>query len=125
VPQTEWKEDAGPHDRMDAQKPGLQRLSRVKALRGAKRPMAGGWRSFPALVMDYFGGRNVSGIIGILYTKRGVRHPDRPQRCGILPSISANSYTLPIFASVCANLIAAAIMAATAKAPATLTASSA
>jgi OFA family oxalate/formate antiporter-like MFS transporter len=34
----------------------------------------GGWVAvLPALVMDYFGGRNVSGIIGILY-------PDRSQR---------------------------------------------
>ena len=29
----------------------------------------GGWVAvLPAVVMDYFGGRNVSGIIGILYT---------------------------------------------------------
>src|SRR5262249_35173561 len=33
----------------------------------------GGWVALlPAVVMDYFGGRNVSGIIGILYTSAGI-----------------------------------------------------
>jgi len=85
----------------------------------------GGWVALlPALVMDYFGGRNISGIIGILYTSVAFGTLIGPSAAGFAFDLS-NSYTLPIFASVCANLIAAAIMAATTKAPATLTASSA
>jgi MFS transporter, OFA family, oxalate/formate antiporter len=39
----------------------------------------GGWVAvLPAVVMDYFGGRNVSGIIGIY--QRRFRHADRPKR---------------------------------------------
>jgi MFS family permease len=85
----------------------------------------GGWVALlPALVMDYFGGRNISGIIGILYTSVAFGTLIGPSAAGFAFDLS-NSYTLPIFASVCANLIAAAIMAATTKAPATLTAPSA
>lgn len=85
----------------------------------------GGWVALlPALVMDYFGGRNVSGIIGILYTSVAFGTLIGPSAAGFTFDL-ADSYTLPILASVGANLVAAAIMAATTKAPATLIESSA
>jgi OFA family oxalate/formate antiporter-like MFS transporter len=70
----------------------------------------------PALVMDYFGGRNVSGIIGILYTSVGFGTLIGPSAAGFAFDFS-HSYALPILASVAANLLAAAIMAATSKSP--------
>lgn len=69
----------------------------------------------PALVMDYFGGRNVSGIIGILYTSVAFGTLIGPSAAGFAFDAS-QSYTLPIFASVGANVIAAGIMAGTSKA---------
>jgi OFA family oxalate/formate antiporter-like MFS transporter len=57
----------------------------------------------PAVVMDYFGGRNVSGLIG-------------PVAAGFAFDAS-HSYTLPILASICANIIAAGIVARTSEAP--------
>jgi OFA family oxalate/formate antiporter-like MFS transporter len=68
----------------------------------------------PALVMDYFGGRNVSGIIGILYTSVAFGTLVGPSAVGFAFDLS-HSYKLPILASVVANLLAAAIMAATSK----------
>jgi MFS family permease len=85
----------------------------------------GGWVALlPALVMDYFGGRNVSGIIGVLYTSVAFGTLIGPSAAGFAFDLG-RSYTLPILASVCANLIAAGIVAATTKAPLALTASSA
>jgi MFS family permease len=70
----------------------------------------GGWVAvLPAVVMDYFGGRNVSGIIGILYTSVAFGTLIGPSAAGFAFDVS-HSYTLPIFASVCANVIAAATM---------------
>jgi OFA family oxalate/formate antiporter-like MFS transporter len=69
----------------------------------------------PALVMDYFGGRNVSGIIGILYTSVALGTLIGPSAAGFAFDIS-HSYGLPILASVCANIIAAGIVVATSKA---------
>jgi MFS family permease len=70
----------------------------------------GGWVAvLPAVVMDYFGGRNVSGIIGILYTSVAFGTLIGPSAAGFAFDVS-RSYTLPIFASVCANVIAAATM---------------
>ncbi len=63
----------------------------------------------PALVMDYFGGRNVSGIIGVLYTSVAFGTLIGPSAAGFAFDLS-HSYTLPILASVCANIIAAGIM---------------
>lgn len=78
----------------------------------------GGWVALlPALVMDDFGGRNVSGIIGILYTSVAFGTLIGPSGAGFAFDLS-QSYTLPILASVCANIIAAGIMAATSRAPA-------
>jgi MFS family permease len=78
----------------------------------------GGWVALlPALVMDDFGGRNVSGIIGILYTSVAFGTLVGPSVAGFTFDLT-RSYTLPILASVCANLIAAGIVAATSMAPA-------
>ena len=71
----------------------------------------GGWVAvLPAVVMDYFGGRNVSGLIGILYTSVAF---------GTLVGLSAagfafdfsHSYTVPILASAGASILAAIIVA--------------
>jgi MFS transporter, OFA family, oxalate/formate antiporter len=70
----------------------------------------GGWVALlPTLVMDYFGGRNVSGLIGILYTSVAFGTLIGPSAAGFAFDLS-HSYTLPIVASACANIIAAAIM---------------
>jgi MFS family permease len=72
----------------------------------------GGWVAvLPALVMDYFGGRNVSGIIGILYTSVAFGTLIGPSAAGFAFDLS-HSYTLPILAGVGANFIAAAIVVA-------------
>ena len=71
----------------------------------------GGWVAIlPALVMDYFGGRNVSGIIGVLYTSVGFGALVGPSAAGFAFDVS-HSYLLPILASVGANALAAAITA--------------
>jgi MFS family permease len=64
----------------------------------------------PALVMDYFGGRNVSGIIGVLYTSVAIGTLVGPSAAGFAFDIS-RSYTLPILLSVFGNIIAALIVA--------------
>src|SRR5205814_2247895 len=51
----------------------------------------------PALVMDYFGGRNVSGIIGILYTSVAFGTLIGPSAAGFAFDLS-HSYALPILA---------------------------
>jgi MFS transporter, OFA family, oxalate/formate antiporter len=72
----------------------------------------GGWVAvLPALVMDYFGGRNVSGIIGILYTSVAFGTLIGPSAAGFAFDLR-HSYTLPILASVGANVVAAAIVVA-------------
>jgi MFS family permease len=63
----------------------------------------------PALVMDYFGGRSVGGIIGVLYTSIAVGTLIGPSAAGFAFDVS-QSYTLPILASIAGNLIAAVIM---------------
>jgi MFS transporter, OFA family, oxalate/formate antiporter len=75
----------------------------------------GGWVALlPAVVMDYFGGRNVSGLIGILYTSAGIGTLIGPSTAGYAFDLS-HSYTLPILVSIAGNVIAAIIMAATAR----------
>jgi MFS transporter, OFA family, oxalate/formate antiporter len=77
----------------------------------------GGWVAvLPAVVMDCFGGRNVSAIIGILYTSVAFGTLIGPSAAGFVFDLS-HSYTLPILASVGANIIAAGIMAGTLRAP--------
>lgn len=71
----------------------------------------GGWVAIlPAVVMDYFGGRNVSGIIGALYTSVAFGTLIGPSAAGFAFDWS-HSYTLPILASAVANVIAAGIVA--------------
>ncbi|HEX2891532.1 MFS transporter [Vineibacter terrae] len=72
----------------------------------------GGWVAvLPAVVMDRFGGRHVSGIIGVLYTSVAFGTLIGPSAAGFAFDLS-HSYTLPILASIIANLAAAAILAA-------------
>jgi MFS family permease len=76
----------------------------------------GGWVAvLPAVVMDYFGGRNVSGLIGILYTSVAFGTLIGPSAAGFAFDFS-HSYTLPILLSVGANILAAMIVAATSSA---------
>jgi MFS family permease len=73
----------------------------------------GGWVAvLPAVVMDQFGGRNVSGIIGVLYTSVAFGTLIGPSAAGFAFDLS-HSYTLPILASAGANIVAAAIVAVT------------
>ncbi len=73
----------------------------------------GGWVAvLPAVVMDYFGGRNVSGIIGILYTSVAFGTLIGPSAAGYAFDLS-HSYGLPIVASAAANIVAALIVAGT------------
>jgi MFS transporter, OFA family, oxalate/formate antiporter len=60
--------------------------------------------------MDYFGGRNVSGIIGVLYTSVALGTLTGPSAAGFAFDFS-HSYLLPILASACANVVAAGIVA--------------
>ena len=79
----------------------------------------GGWVAvLPAVVMDYFGGRNVGGIIGVLYTSVAFGTLIGPSAAGFAFDVTG-SYTIPIIASIAANVIAAGITAATARQPAT------
>lgn len=71
----------------------------------------GGWVAIlPAVVMDHFGGRNVSGIIGILYTSVAIGTLLGPSAAGFVFDMS-HSYTLPILVSVAANVVAAGVAA--------------
>lgn len=73
----------------------------------------GGWVAvLPAVVTDHFGGRNVSGIIGILYTSVAIGTLLGPSAAGFVFDIS-RSYVLPIAISAAANAIAAVIAIAT------------
>ncbi len=71
----------------------------------------GGWVAvLPAVVMDHFGGRNVSGIIGILYSSVAFGTLIGPSAAGFAFDLTGN-YTLPILASAAANIVAAVIVA--------------
>ncbi len=73
----------------------------------------GSWVALlPAVVMDYFGGRNVSGLIGILYTSAGIGTLIGPSAAGFAFDFS-HSYVLPITVGILANVAAAAIAAIT------------
>jgi MFS family permease len=63
----------------------------------------------PALVMDYFGGRNVGSIIGVLYTSVAFGTLIGPSAAGFAFDLSHN-YMLPILVSIGGNVIAAGIM---------------
>jgi MFS family permease len=66
----------------------------------------------PALMMDYFGGRNVSGIIGILYSAAGIGALAGPTLSGLAFDVMG-SYAIPILAGAAFNLLATAVMLAT------------
>ena len=70
----------------------------------------------PAVVIDYFGGRNASSLIGILYTSVAFGTLIGPTAAGFAFDAS-HSYTLPIALSVGAYAIATAVLALTSKAP--------
>ena len=75
----------------------------------------GGWVAvLPAVVMDYFGGRNVSSIIGVLYTSVAFGTLVGPSAAGFAFDLS-HSYALPIMASAGANIVAAVIVAVMSK----------
>lgn len=77
----------------------------------------GGWVAIlPAVVMDYFGGRSVGGIIGMLYTSVAFGTLIGPSAAGFAFDFS-HSYTQPILAGAAANIVAAAIVATMSKAP--------
>jgi MFS family permease len=71
----------------------------------------------PAIVIDYFGGRHASSLIGILYTSVAFGTLIGPSAAGFVFDVS-HSYTLPILLSVGAYVIATAILALTSKAAA-------
>ncbi|MEP6739423.1 MAG: MFS transporter [Caldimonas sp.] len=71
----------------------------------------GGWVAIlPAVVMDLFGGRSISSIIGVLYTSVALGTLVGPSAAGFAFDLSG-SYTVPIVASVCANLVAVFVVA--------------
>jgi len=59
--------------------------------------------------MDYFGGRNVSGIIGVLYTSVAFGTLIGPSAAGFAFDLS-HSYQLPIVASAATSVLAAVIV---------------
>jgi len=76
----------------------------------------GGWVAvLPAVVMDYFGGRNVSSIIGVLYTSVAFGTLIGPSAAGFAFDLT-HSYALPIMVSAGTNIVAAVIVAVMAKA---------
>lgn len=69
----------------------------------------GGWVAIiPSVATDYFGGRNIGSIIGILYTSVAFGTLVGPSAAGFIFDIN-HSYLLPILASAAANVIAAVI----------------
>ncbi|WP_430795470.1 MFS transporter [Achromobacter spanius] len=71
----------------------------------------GGWVALlPAVVMDYFGGRHVSAIIGMLYTSVAFGTLIGPVAAGYAYDLGS-SYTLPIIAAAAGNGMALAITA--------------
>ena len=69
----------------------------------------------PAVVADDFGGRNVSGIIGVLYTSVAFGTLVGPSAAGFAFDLT-HSYTLPILAGAGANMLAACIVAVASRA---------
>jgi len=71
----------------------------------------GGWVAvLPAVVMDHFGGRHISSIIGVLYTSFSIGTLVGPTAAGMAFDIN-HSYTVPILVCVVTNVIAAIIAA--------------
>lgn len=77
----------------------------------------GGWVALlPAVVADYFGAVNVGSMIGLLSLSIAFGTLIGPSAAGFAFDVS-HSYTLSILASAGAYVVAAAILAATSKAP--------
>ncbi|OIR09807.1 putative MFS-type transporter YhjX [mine drainage metagenome] len=68
----------------------------------------------PALTTDYFGRRNVGGIIGILYTSVAFGTLAGPSAVGYIFDLS-HSYTLPILVGAVLDIVAAIIVLTTVK----------
>lgn len=68
----------------------------------------------PALVMDHFGSRHISSILGALYTSVAFGSLVGPSAAGFVFDLR-HSYTLPIAASITASVLAAAIVAGVAR----------
>ena len=77
----------------------------------------GGWVALmPAVVADYFPGRNIGGVLGILSLSIAVGTLIGPSAAGFAYDFS-HSYTVPILASAGSYVVAAAILALTSGAP--------
>jgi MFS family permease len=70
----------------------------------------------PAVVIDYFGGRQASSLIGIVYTSVAFGTLIGPSAAGFVFDLS-HSYTLPILLSIGVYVVATAILAVTSKGP--------
>ncbi len=70
----------------------------------------------PAVVIDYFGARSASSLIGILYTSVAFGTLIGPPAAGFAFDVS-HSYTLPILMSAGAYVVATAVLAATSRVP--------
>ncbi len=69
----------------------------------------GGWVAIiPSVATDYFGGRHIGGILGVLYTSVAFGTLIGPSAAGFAFDIS-HSYRLPILASIAVSFIAAAL----------------
>jgi hypothetical protein len=75
----------------------------------------GGWVAvLPTVVMGYFGGRNVSGVTGVLYSSVAFGTLIGPSAARYAFDLS-HSYESPIVVSAATNIIAAAIVALTSR----------
>jgi MFS family permease len=70
----------------------------------------------PAVVIDYFGSRQASSLIGIVYTSVAFGTLVGPSATGFVFDLS-HSYTLPILLSIGVYVVATAILAVTSKGP--------
>ena len=69
----------------------------------------GGWVAIiPSVATDYFGGRHIGGILGVLYTSVAFGTLIGPSAAGFAFDIN-HSYRLPILASIAVSFVAAAL----------------
>lgn len=69
----------------------------------------GGWVAIiPSVATDYFGGRHIGGILGVLYTSVAFGTLIGPSAAGFAFDIN-HSYRLPILASIAVSFVAAGI----------------
>jgi cyanate permease len=62
----------------------------------------------PPIAMDLYGARNVSGVIGVLYTAAGAGNLLGPWLAGVAYDLT-RSYAVPIVASIGLMLVAVAL----------------